>query len=417
MSKLNNTSTRLFGHLMAYGASEAATKLSRLGVVVVVARSLDLAEVGIAAAALATGDLLKSLTENGVTQRIVVASDDDLDAVCHRAHQLNWLWCGGLFALQAVLAAALWLGFGKTFLALMILILGAEYLFMPGGLVQCGLALRQGKLSRTAAIAGTQSVSANVLSMVLAVLWPTPLALVLPRLLTAPIWLVMMRRLAPWRRRAAAARAPIASFLRYGGPVLGTEVIRTMRLHADKLLVGALLGPELLGAYFMAFNAGLSLASSFSTAFAAVLFPHLCASEDRGGALGQGMRLSLGLITPVVILQSLLAPWYVPLLLGPQHNALAEPVAILCLVAIPSMLWTATAGWMRATQATLRELRGTLVVTFALLASTLICAPYGLSALAWGYLATATLTMLALSTPALKHAFPQTFKTEPAQCL
>jgi PST family polysaccharide transporter len=402
---------------MAYGASEAATKLSRLGVVIVVARSLDLAEVGLAAAALAMGDLLKSLTENGVTQRIVVAPDHELDAICHRAHRLNWLWCAGLFAVQAALAAGLWLGFGKPLLAVMVLLLGAEYLFMPGGLVQCGLALRQGKLSRTAAIAGTQSVSANVLAMLLAVLWPTPLALVVPRLLTAPIWLVMMRRLAPWRRSSTAPLAPTATFLRYGGPVLGTEVIRTMRLHADKLLVGALLGPEALGAYFMAFNAGLSLASSFSTALAAVLFPHLCASQDRGEALGQGVRLSLGLITPVVILQSLFAPWYVPLLLGPQHAALAEPVAILCLVAIPTMIWTATAGWMRATGSTLHELRGTLILTLALMVSTLICAPYGLGRLAWGYLATATFTMFVLSLPAMKHAFPRIFKTEPTACL
>lgn len=417
MSSINFKSSRLFGHLMAYGASETATKLSRLGVVIVVARSLDLAEIGIAAAALAMGDLLKSLTENGVTQRIVVASQDELEEVCHRAHRLNWLWCAGLFAVQAALAAVLWLIFDKGFLAMMVLLLGAEYLFMPGGLVQCGLALRQGKLSRTAAIAGIQSVSANMLAMGLAVLWPTPLALVLPRLLTAPIWLVMMRRLAPWHRRPSAPLAPTAIFLQYGGPVLGTEVTRTMRLHADKLLVGALLGPEALGAYFMAFNAGLSLASSFSTAFAAVLFPHLCASQDRAEALGQGLRLSLGLITPVVILQSLFAPWYVPRLLGPQHAALAEPVAILCLVAIPTMIWTATAGWMRASQSTMRELRGTLILTLALMASTVLCAPYGLPVLAWGYLFTASITMLSLSMPALKRTLLRNPKTEPTPCL
>ncbi|QRF68580.1 oligosaccharide flippase family protein [Ponticoccus alexandrii] len=395
---------------MAYGASEVATKLSRLGVVIAVARTLDLAEIGMAAAALAMGDLLKSLTENGVGQRIVAAPEEHLAATCNRAHRLNWIWCTGLFTVQAAMALALWLATGNAMLAALVLILAGEYLFMPGGLVQCGLALRAGKLKQTAAIAGTQAVTANLMSVLLAMLWPSAIALVLPRLLTAPVWLWAMRRLHPWRPDPAAGLAPIAGFLRFGGPVLGTEVIRTARLHADKLVIGALLGPELLGAYFMAFNAGLSLATSFSTAFAAVLFPHLCRAPSRAVALRDGLRLSLCLITPAVVAQALLAPWYVPLLLGADHAALATPVAILCLVAIPTMLWTATAGWMRAESRTGDELRGTAILTGALLAATALAAPFGLVALAWTHLAVACGVMLALSRPALRLSFPHLFK-------
>lgn len=396
----NNPS--FLGHLMAYCASEAATKLSRLGVVVVVARTLDLTEIGLAAAALATGDLLKSLTENGVNQRIIAAPQAALSGTCARAHQVNWLWCGGLFAVQSALAAGIWLGTGNALLAGMIVLLAGEYLFMPGGLVQCGLALRAGKLRRTAAIAGSQAVTANALSIALALLWPSALALVLPRLLTAPLWLIAMRRLHPWQPDPATPAAPLGPFLRFGGPILATELVKTARLHADKLLVGALLGPELLGAYFIAFNAGLSLATSFSTAFSAVLFPHLCASANRAHAVRDGLRLSLMIIAPVVVLQSLLAPWYVPLLLGPAHAALADLVAILCLVAIPTMLWTATAGWLRAEQYTARELRGTAILTAALLTSTALAAPFGLTALAWAYLATACVVMPVLSRPVLR---------------
>ncbi|MEN9059697.1 oligosaccharide flippase family protein [Ponticoccus litoralis] len=400
----------LFGQLMAYGASEIATKLSRLGVVIAVARTLDLAEIGLAAAALATGDLLKSLTENGVGQRIIAAPAETLEATCKRAHRLNWIWCSGLFTVQAALALILWLATGNAMLAALVLVLAGEYLFMPGGLVHCGLALRAGKLKRTAAIAGTQAVTANLLSVGLAVLWPSAIALVLPRLLTAPFWLWAMRRLHPWRPDPQAGLAPTADFLRFGGPVLGTEVIRTARLHGDKLVVGALLGPELLGAYFMAFNAGLSLATSFSAAFAAVLFPTLCRASCRTTALRDGLRLSLSLIAPAVVAQALLAPWYVPLLLGAQHADLATPVAILCLVAIPTMIWTATAGWLRAEGRTGAELRGTAILTGTLLAGTACAAPFGLEALAWTHLATACGVMLALSRPALSLSYPQVFK-------
>ncbi|TMV93290.1 polysaccharide biosynthesis protein [Thioclava sp. BHET1] len=394
----------LFGHLVAYGASELASKLSRLGVVIAVARTLEVKEIGIAAAALAIGDLLKSLTENGIGQRLIAARDEDLPALCNRAHQLFWIWGLGLFAAQAALAGLVWGLSGNTMLALLILVLSGEYLFMPGGLVQTALALRKGRLKKTAAIAGGQAVLANLASIVLAFYWPTALALVLPRLVTAPFWLISMRRLHPWRRDPAAGMAPVRPFVQFGWAVLGTEIVKTARLHADKLLIGALLGPELLGFYFMAFNAGLSLATSFSTAFAAVLFPHLCTSADRAGALRQALLVSLCLVAPAVMAQSLAAPWYVPVLLGERWAELAQPIAILCLVAIPTMLWTAAAGWMRAENRPGRELAATAVLTLALIANTVITAPFGLVTIAWGYLAVASVTMLALSLPALRAA-------------
>lgn len=405
---MSETRKNLLCHLLAYGASEMASKLSRLGVVIAVARTLEASEIGIAAAAIATGDMLKALTENGVIQRIIAARDEELDATCNRAHGLFWAWCLGLFGVQAAVATGVWALTGNVPLALLILVLSGEYLFMPGGLVQAGLALRNGKLRQTAAIAGGQAVLANGLSVVLALLWPSALALILPRLLTAPFWLVAMRRLNPWVRNPEAGKTPIRPFLNFGWAVLGVEVVKAARMQADKLIVGALLGPQALGLYFMAFNAGLSLATSFSTAFAAVLFPHLCASADRAAALRQGMAVSLGLVGPAVILQALLAPWYVPILLGDGWADLSATVSVLCLAAIPTMLWTAAAGWMRAENRPQHELLGTAVLTGALMLNTVLAAPYGLETIAWGYLATASVTMLVMSWPALRFALVPT---------
>ncbi|PYG31903.1 oligosaccharide flippase family protein [Pelagimonas varians] len=395
----------ILSNLLAFGASEIATKLSRLVVVVAVARTLDLTEIGIAAAALATGDMLKSLTENGIGQRLIAATNLQLPAMCNRAHALFWIWCLGLFFVQAALALILWFVTKDAALAMLVLVLAGEYLFMPGGLVQVALALRSGKLKRIAAIAGTQAVSANMLSVVLALIWPSALVLVLPRLLTAPFWLWSVRRLHPWKPEPAAGLSEIKPFFAFGGPVLATEIVKAARLHADKLIVGALLGPQALGMYFMAFNAGLSIATSFSTAFAAVLFPHLCSSPDRSAALRQALGVSLSLVAPVVVLQALLAPWYVPRLLGEGWADLAEPVSILCLAAIPTMIWTAAAGWFRAENKTGLELRATAILTTALMANTILMSPFGLIAIAYGYLATSTAVMLILSRPALAAAF------------
>lgn len=399
-----NTS-RLAQNLFAYGASEVAAKASRLLVVVAVARSLDLAQIGVAAAALAAADILKALTENGVGQKIISAPDHALPQTCATAHRIFWVWCIGLFLAQSAIGFALYAANGNALLLGMILLLAGEYLFMPAGLVQTALAMRAGKLRQTAAISGGQIVGANILSMLLVLAWPTAVALILPRLLTAPFWLIAMRRLHPWTIDLSQGRAPLRPFLSFGWAVLGVELVKALRLQADKLIVGLLMGAEALGLYFMAFNAGLSLANSFSVAFSTVLFPHLCASADKAAALRQSILLAVGLITPAVVTQALLAPYYVPVLFGEGWSGIDDIVSILCLVAIPTTLWSATAGWLRATGRADREFWMTAAMTVALMLNTAALAPFGLVAVAAGYALTATILMVGASFPALSLAF------------
>lgn len=393
-------------NLMAYCLSEVAAKASRLMVVVAVARTMDASAIGMAAAALAAADILKSLTENGVGQRIIAARADAVEATCITARKIFNTWCFGLFAVQIVIGAGLYALTGDLRLFGLIAVLAGEYLFMPAGLVNCALAMREGKLKQTAAIGAGQVVGANAMSALLAVVMPGPMALVLPRLLAAPIWLIAMRRLRPWSPDLQVQPAPLRPFLRFGASVLGVELVKAVRLQADKLVIGALLGTQVLGVYFMAFNAGLGLATSFAQAFAIALFPHLCAATDRASALRRAVWLSLSVITPVVVAQALLAPVYVPILFGANWEGIAQIVSVLCLAAIPGVLWSAAAQWLRSQERAHVELVLTLGMTAALIANTLILAPYGLSAIAFGTLAIALITQggaaLAILAPAFR---------------
>lgn len=392
-------------NLLAYCLSEVAAKASRLLVVVAVARTMDAAAIGVAATALAAADILKALTENGVGQRIISARAEDLESTCRSAHRIFWTWCLGLCLVQLALGAVVWRVSGDITLFVLIALLAGEYLFMPAGLVQCALAMRAGKLRQTAAIAAGQVVGANALSAVMAVVLPGPIALVLPRLLTAPIWLIAMRRLHRWIPDRSVAPAPVAPFLRYGWAVLGVEVVKALRLQADKLIVGALLGAEALGLYFMAFNAGLGLANSFAQAFSVALFPHLCGATDRRAALRQALGMSTVVISAAVVLQALAAPYYVPVLFGAGWDGISDVVSILCLAAIPGVIWSAASQWLRAHDRPQIEFAVTLVVTLALIANTVLLAPHGLAAIATGYLVVATITQIGAAIPALAPAF------------
>ena len=403
--QITSQSKAFVGNLMAYGASEVASKASRLLVVMAVARALDLKEIGIAASAIAAGDILKALTENGVGQKIIAARQEDLASVCATAQRIFWTWCIGLFIIQAFVAAGFYLYGNNTILALLILILGAEYLLMPAGLVHVALAMRAGKLKQTASIAGAQVVGANLMSVLLVLAWPSALALLVPRLLSGPIWLVAVRRLHPWSVDRSAPLAPLRPFFTFGRSVLGVELVKALRLQADKVVIGLTMGADALGLYFMAFNAGLSLSNAFTVAFSTVLFPHLTQTADRIAALRNSILVGVGLISPVVIAQALAAPYYVPILFGDGWDDISDIVSILCLVAIPTTLWTAAAGWMRANERPEIELLVTIILTVGVVLNTLVLAPFGLTTVAIGYAVTATMIMVIASIPAITTAF------------
>lgn len=395
-------------NLAAFGASEAAAKASRLLAVVAMARALSPAEIGAAAAAMAASDILKSLTETGVGQRIILAPEAALAATCRTAHRIFWVWTLALCALQVALAGLYFAASGDALLCALVVILAGEYLFMPAGLVQAALAMRSGKLRRVAAISAGQVSGANVMTAALVLLWPQALALALPRLLAAPIWLLAMRRAHPWAPPpgpGGACGADLAGFVRFGLPVLGVELVKALRLQADKLVIGWMLGAEALGLYVMAFNAGLGLSASLSTAFSTVLFAHLCAASDRRLALRQAATLGLTLIGGAVIAQAMLAPVYVPILLGPGWEAAPHVVSVLCLAAIPGVLWAAAAGWLRVAGRPGTEFKVTLALTLALIANTALMAPFGLMAVAAGYLAVASVIQIGAAWPALAAAF------------
>lgn len=385
--------------LLSNGASEIIQKISRIAVVVVVARVMDAEAIGLAAAAIAAGDILKSLTETGVVQRIIAAPQATLPQVIKTARRLFWLWCIGLTVVQCLLAAAIWAWTGETLIPMMIALLSLEYLIMPAGIVHCALAMRAGKLTGTASVAGGQVVLANLLTAGLAMIFASPLTLILPRVVTAPVWLIGMRMLHPSVPETPKDGVPVSHFLGFGACLLGSEVIKTLRLQGDKLVIGAALGAEALGLYFFAFNAGLSLGTSISMAFARVVFPKIAESTNRAQATGEMLWLGLLLTTPIVLLQALAAPVYVPLLLGEHLAHIAPIVSILCLAAIPTMLWTGTAQWLRAEDQAGTELVFTAALTISLLGATYLLAPYGLTAIAWGYLAVSCTGQLLASIP------------------
>lgn len=335
----------------AYGGAELANRGIRVIATVVIARQLAPEIVGEAALALTLFELVRVLNGIGVGQRIIAAAQGDLAAVCNTAHRLFWIWAMVLVAIQFAVAAVLWIGLGAAVPAAMLAMLALVYPVMPAGLVQCHLAMREGRNGALARTTASQNIADHVLTAALLLAWPSPWSVVLPKLLTAPIWLVMTRRNRPWQPDPRAGQACWRGMVRFGGGVLLAEGLTALRQQGDNLVIVATMGSSALGTYYFAYNAGLGIVTSLVGAFGTVSFPMLCAAPSGPRRLAVLRSILIGgaaLFVPLVAAQSLLAPLYVPIVFG-AHWAFAAPlIAIMCLAGLAQLASVITANWLRA---------------------------------------------------------------------
>lgn len=333
----------------AFGSAELANRIVRLVTTVVIARQLAPEIVGQAALALTLFEIVRIFAGMGIGQRIVSCAEEDLAATCNAAHRLFWLWSAVMVGMQLCVAAVLGLGFGQTSAGWMLAALSMVYPMMPGGLVQVHLAMREGLNGRLAKTSASQAIADHLMTAALLLAWPSPWSVVLPKLLTTPVWLLMSRSNRPWKPEPGAGRAPATKMLRFGGGVLAADGLSALRTQGDNLIVAAMMGTSALGTYYFAFNAGLGIVSSLVGAFGTVTFPILCGADEsaRTKVLARVVKAGAGLFVPLVALQAFFAPFYVPLVFG-SHWAFAAPlIAVLCLAGISNLATTVTANWLR----------------------------------------------------------------------
>lgn len=371
----------------SYASAELVNRIVRLVAILVIARQADPALLGTAALALSLFELTRVLTQAGIGQRIVAATDAELASICARARQLFWLCCVAVAIIQLLVAVVLANFFAQNEAALMLAVLSVVYLIMPPGLVQIFLLMRDERLGACASIGATQAILDHTLTAALIVVWPSPWAIVLPKLLTAPVWTILARFARPWVRENAAL-APIGEFRAYCGGVLASELMAALRIHADKLVLSAMLGVSAMGSYYFAFGAGLGIAQSLITSFATVLFASLCrieAGEARQRQVRQALLIGLALLVPVVAAQALLAPYYVPVIFGAHWAASATYLSVLALAAIPLFLVQGLGALFRANGAAGQDAKLGSLATFFALAGLTFGATHSLVAACAGY--------------------------------
>lgn len=399
MQFFSRLSLRLAAHpvvrgISAYVGGELVARLSRLAAVVVIARHVSPVMMGTAALCLSLFEIIRVLANAGIGQRIVAASDAELASVCNGADRLFRAWCPIVTLLQLGVAGGLAIA-GQREAATMLAVLSTVYLMMPFGLVRVFLLMRDGRLGTTARIGSLQTITDHFLTAVLVLLAPGAWALVLPKLLTTPLWVLLVRRARSWRP-AIAAPMSARHFLRFGSGVIVGELVTAARSQCDNLIIGALLGVNALGTYYFAFGAGLGITYSFVSATQIVLFPFICGASGAGRhqRFVQGAAVSAAILLPVVGTQILLAPLYVPLVFG-AHWAMAAPlVSLLGLAAFPLLLGAVATARMRAGGKAVADAGISTIATLSALGGLALGASQGLAIAVIGYVLGLTIILL-----------------------
>ena len=169
-------------------------------------------------------------------------------------------------------------------------------------------------------------------------------AIIIPKVLVIPVWIIIHRRVSPIPHEYLAAAEDKNLYSRifnYSRDVIACEFVKTIKNGIDLILVGLFFGLEILGIYFFAVNAGLGLTRAIVAAFNQVLFPYLCDVKDSIEQLKDRFVIALFLIVAIaaviVALQILFAAWYVPVVFGQKWvDYGAVPIlTTLCIAAVP----------------------------------------------------------------------------------
>ncbi|HRK18089.1 MAG TPA: oligosaccharide flippase family protein [Hyphomicrobiaceae bacterium] len=385
-----------------YGASEMAQRVTRIVTTILLARWLTPEAFGVAAIAITTFEIVRIAANAGIGQAVVRARDEALVATLEGARRLLPKLMLGLAVVQCFIGLSVAWVTGRPELGLMIAVLAGVYLMMPAGLIEAYLLQRSERHRAIAGVATAQAVADNVLTAALALSGFGAWAIVLPKVLTTPIWVLGMRWSLTRPDTRGVVPVPARDLLAYSVPVAGTELAAAARLHLDKVLVGALLGVEALGIYYFVFNAGLGLSLSLTTALSNSVYPHLARVADDARALLERLdravvrtAIPIGL---VIGLQAALAVYYVPLLFGQKWAHAAVLVQLLTVSAVAKPLADLASQALRASGRTSFDFAVSSIVSAVALAGLAVGLQGGLWA---GIAAMSVMTILAQIVAAL----------------
>ncbi|MGO4383800.1 lipopolysaccharide biosynthesis protein [Specibacter sp. RAF43] len=378
-------------------AQKWAVRLSGFVTIAVLSRLLVPADFGVIAVATAVMPLLYLLADLGFSTYVVQAERVD-QRILSTAFWYSTL-AGGLLAGVLVLIAPF---IGAIFrLADVVPVLYAlAPVVMLVALASVPMAVLKRRLAFRAL--AVQSMVASVVGQVVAValalagmgVW----ALVWQLLVVQAITLGWAWAASAWRPTAQFDRREFVAMTRFGGNVVGTEVIALSRLWAETAIVSVALGPAGLGFLNIAqrlIQVAQDLTASAIVPVSTVVFARIRSDVGRlGSGYLRASELTYAAIVPVMVFVSVAAAQIVPLVFGGQWSESVLPAQLLAVAGILTIGASVDQGLFYGAGRPGRWFAYATAIDALTVAATVLLVRFGLPGICVGFIAVAFLATI-----------------------
>jgi PST family polysaccharide transporter len=357
--------------------AEGAARASRLITIIALASYLSASDYGTAMLALVCYELLRVLTRLGAGAAIIQCTQEQLGSTTGNARLLNWSICLAIALFQYFFAPVLADFYQQPLLEPLLQIMAFSYVIYPIVMVRACLVQRSNNMKYFALCSALAVMTDNLSTALLVYLGFGVYAVAWAKIIAALVWLGMFLTAKVPSIKSSFCTKTILGLLVFSSKVLASDFLKTGRSQIDVLLAGKLLAPELFGLYSFAKSAGVGLGQSLSNAYLSCIYPRM-ASLHREQKLSSEFRpiflLALA-ISSIFIIQSLMAPIYIPLLFNNDWPNPSILVTVLCLSAIPCLFVDISALKLRIQYQTNKEIALQAASVVSLLLSLIVFAP------------------------------------------
>lgn len=415
-SKLRNLlSGQLIRNVGWLGIAELFNRVFRLGTTVTLARIFSPADYGLMAVIYMTFELVTVfLHRGGVAAKIIQADEAEVAELADTAYWLQWIACIGFSLFQCVASFFVAWFYDDRQLIPLLCVASLVYLFNPLCSIHLALIERQNRLKIIAICNAGQSFVTNTSIIVLCLMGYGVWSIVCSTIAAQFVWIIISWRSIDWQPPNKFQLKGWQKIINYSKNIIGVELLNKLRLNLDYLIVGRFLGMSELGFYFFAFNAGSGIAMNIVNTFMSALFPYLCAARTSMQKLKQDYFHSLKtlvlVIVPIIVLQSALSPWYVPIIFGEKWVGAVPVLILICLSVIPYTFKQAATWLLNAMDRTQIALYVDLIFTVVFGVLILSVVNRGIFWVAIAVLASRSLVSLGFNFWTIKNVFPHQYQ-------
>jgi O-antigen/teichoic acid export membrane protein len=319
------------------GVSQVVLQLSKLAVVLILARLLTPHEYGIAAMALVFATLVFFLSDlslgNTLIQRKIVTEAD--------RSTVFWtsIGIGSFFTLLGiVLSGPLAAFYGEPAVGPLLAALSASFIITAVGTTQNAILVREMEFRSLELRDISATLAGAAVGISTAFLGYGAWAIIAQQLTYSSAATLLVWRYSSWRPRRIYSLASLRGLAGFTGNVFAANIIDRVRLNTDTLLIGRFLGASAVGVYALACNVILVPFNRVAVPMAQVLLPAFARIQDERDRVASmwlhATRLLGAVSIPALLGLVVVAPDVVEVALGNRWSGTTPVIQLLAWIGL-----------------------------------------------------------------------------------